>query len=316
MSGRKIIAVVGATGAQGGGLVRAIQADKTAGFAARAITRDVNSAAARQLAELGAEVVVADVDDLESLKKAFAGAYGAFCVTFYWNHMSPDQEQTQAKNMAQAGKAAGLHHVVWSTLEDTRKCIPLDDMRMPTLMGRYKVPHLDSKADSDVFFRDLGLPTTFLVTSFYWDNAIKFGMGPKKGPGGKLTLTLPMGKAKLAGIVAEDIGRSAYTVFQHPEEYIGKTIGIAGEHLTGEEIAAAFARALGEPVRYNAIEPEVYRSFGFPGADDLGNMFQYFRDFSDVVCSSRPVDLTHKLSPQLTTLDQWLAANKDNIPLE
>ncbi len=141
-------------------------------------------------------------------------------------------------------------------------------------------------------------------------------MGPKRGPDGKLTLTLPMGKAKLAGIVAEDIGRSAYTVFQHPEEYIGKTIGIAGEHLTGEEIAAAFARALGEPVRYSAIEPEVYRGFGFPGADDLGNMFQYFRDFSDVVCGSRPVDLTQKLNPQLTTLDQWLAANKGNIPLE
>ncbi len=316
MSRPKIIAVVGATGSQGGGLVRAIQADETKRFAARAITRDVNSAAARELTDLGAEVVAADVDDLDSLKKAFSGAYGAFCVTFYWNHMSPDQEQTQAKNMAEAAKAAGLQHVVWSTLEDTRNCIPLDDDRMPTLMGKYKVPHLDSKAESDPFFRDLGVPTTFLLTSFYWDNAIKFGMGPKRDSDGKLALTLPMGNAKLAGIVAEDIGRSAYAVFQHPEEYIGKTIGIAGEHLTGEEIAAAFARALGEPVRYNPIEPEVYRSFGFPGADDLGNMFQYFRDFSDVVCGSRPVDLTRKLNPQLTTLDQWLHANKGNIPLE
>lgn len=307
---------MGATGSQGGGLVRAIQADKTGHFAARAITRDVNSAAAGELAQLGAEVVAADVDDLDSLKKAFAGAYGAFCVTFYWNHMSPDQEQTQAKNMAQAAKAAALQHVVWSTLEDTRKCIPLDDDRMPTLMGKYKVPHLDSKAESDSSFHNLGVPTTFLLTSFYWDNAIKFGMGPKRDADGKLTLTLPMGNAKLAGIVAEDIGRSAYTVFQHPEEYIGKTIGIAGEHLTGEEMAAAFTRAFGEPVRYNAIEPEVYRGFGFPGADDLGNMFQYFRDFSHVVCDSRPVALTRKLNPQLTTLDQWLEANKNSIPLQ
>jgi uncharacterized protein YbjT (DUF2867 family) len=316
MSEQKIIAVVGATGSQGGGLVRAIQADKIGGFAARAITRDVNSAAARELAALGAEVVACDVGDLDSLKKAFAGSYGAFCVTFYWDHMSPDREKAQADNMARAAKAGGLRHVVWSTLEDTREHIALSDDRMPTLMGKYKVPHLDCKAEADASFRDLGVPTTFLLTSFYWDNAVKFDMGPKKDVEGKLTLTLPMGKAKLAGIVAEDIGRCAYGVFQHPEEYIGKTIGIAGECLTGDEIAAAFTRALGAPVRYNAIEPEIYRGFGFPGADDLGNMFQYFRDFSDVVCGLRPLELARKLNPQMETLEQWLAENIGKLVLE
>ena len=92
MSSKKVIAVVGATGAQGGGLVRAIAADPEGGFSARAITRNANSDKARELAELGAEVVEADVDDVASLERAFAGAYGAYCVTFFWEHFSPDRE--------------------------------------------------------------------------------------------------------------------------------------------------------------------------------------------------------------------------------
>ena len=315
MPEKKIIAVLGATGSQGGGLVRAILEDPKRTFLARAITRSAQSAQAKALAELGAQVVEANVDDLESLKSAFADAYGAFCVTFYWHHMSPDQEKTEAKNLAQAAKDAGLRHVIWSTLEDTRKLVPLSDDRMPTLMGRYKVPHLDSKGESDAFFRELDVPTTFLLTSFYWDNAILFGMGPKQQADGRLTLTLPMGNAKLAGIVSEDIGRCAFTILEHPDEYIGKTIGIAGQHLTGDEIAAAYSRALAHEVRYNAIEPEAYRSLGFPGADDLGNMFQYFRDFSDAVCAARNPEFTRQLNPRLQTLDQWLAQNKDRIPL-
>jgi len=121
MTEKKIIAVVGATGAQGGGLVRAILSDASGGFTARAITRNVNSDKARELTKQGAEVVAADVDSLESLKKAFQGAYGAFCVTFFWEHFSPQKEFAQAKAMATAAKHDGLEHVIWSTFEDTRK---------------------------------------------------------------------------------------------------------------------------------------------------------------------------------------------------
>ncbi|TFG50478.1 MAG: NmrA/HSCARG family protein, partial [Gemmatimonadales bacterium] len=180
MADRKIIAVVGATGAQGGGLVRAILADASGKFTVRAITRDVNSGRAQELAALGAEVVAADVDDVESLKRAFAGAYGAFCVTFFWAHFSPEKELVHAKNMAEAAKQAGVKHVIWSTLEDTRRWVPLSDNRMPTLMGKYKVPHFDAKGEANHFFTDAGVPTTFLLTSFYWDNFIFFGSGPKK----------------------------------------------------------------------------------------------------------------------------------------
>jgi len=316
MAEKKIIAVAGATGAQGGGLVRAIQSDASGGFKARALTRDVNSDKAKALAKLGAEVVAADVDDIESLKKAFAGAYGAFCVTFYWAHFSPEKELAQATAMAQAAKHAGLKHVIWSTLEDTRKWVPLSDNRMPTLMGKYKVPHFDAKGEADQVFIGLGLLVTILQTSFYWDNFIYFGLGPKKGPDGKLALTFPLDDKKLPGIASEDIGKCAYGIFKKGSEFIGKTVGIAGEHLTGAQMAAALTKALGQEVRYNAVPPDVYRSFGFPGAEDLGNMFQFKRDFEQYYCGARSPEFARSLNPELQNFETWLAQNKSRIPLE
>ena len=315
MADKKVIAVVGATGSQGGGLVRAILSDTSGGFAARALTRDVHSGKAKELAKLGAEVVQADVDDEESLKRAFTGAYGAYCVTFFWAHFSPEKEIAEAAAMARAAKRAGVEHVIWSTLEDTRQWVPVGDSRMPTLMGKYKVPHFDAKGEADHLFTALGVPTTFLLTSFYWDNLIGFGMGPRKGPDGKLAITLPMGDKKLPGIVAEDIGRCAYGIFKKGREFIGKTVGIAGEHLTGAQMAAALTTALGQEVRYNDVPPEVYRGFGFPGAEDLGNMFQFKRDFEEYFCGARNLDVARALNPSLQTFDGWLAENKSRIPL-
>ncbi len=316
MPDKKIIAVVGSTGAQGGGLVRAILNEPGSGFAARAITRNVNSDKAKALAKLGAEVVAANVDDLESLKRAFQGAYGAFCVTFYWEHFSPPKEVAQATAMAQAAKHNGLKHVIWSTLEDTRKWVPISDNRMPTLMGKYKVPHFDGKGEADQAFLRLNLPTTFLLTSFYWDNLIYFGMGPKKGPDGRLAFILPMGDKKLPAIAAEDVGKCAFGIFKRNADLIGKTVGIAGEHLSGAEMAAKLTKALGREVVHNALTPEAYRALGFPGADDLGNMFQFKRDFESDFRGARNLEFSRSLNPALQTFDQWLEKNKDRIPIE
>jgi uncharacterized protein YbjT (DUF2867 family) len=316
MPEKKIIAVCGATGAQGGGLVRAILNDPSGGFAARALTRDVNGAKALELAGLGAEIVAADVDNPESMKKAFTGAYGAFCVTFFWNHFSPEKEMAEAKSMAEAAKAAGLRHVIWSTLEDTRKWVPLSDNRMPTLQGQYKVPHFDAKGASDHFFADASVPTTFLLTSFYWDNFIHFGMGPKRGPDGKLAITFPTGDKKLPGIAAEDIGRCAYGILKRGPEFIGKAVGISGEHLTGAQMASIFSEVLGRDIRFNSVPPEAYRGFGFPGAEDLGNMFQFKRDFEDYFCGARNPEFARSVNPALQNFRTWLTANKNSIPLE
>ncbi|HVQ33172.1 MAG TPA: NmrA/HSCARG family protein [Lysobacter sp.] len=314
MQDSKLIAIVGATGAQGGGLARAILEDPQGGFRVRAITRHVDSDKARALAAAGAELVAADLDDEASLERALTGADGAFFVTNYWEHFSPEKEHQQARNMAQAAKAAHVKHIVWSTLEDTRERVPLTDDRMPTLMEHYKVPHFDAKGESDVLFE--GLPTTWLRTSFYWDNLIHFGMGPKPGPDGTLQFVLPMDDAKMPGIASEDIGRTAYGIFRAGDQFIGKHIAIAGEHLNGTEMAQQLGDALGREVRHAAVSPAEFREFGFPGADDLGNMFQYYRDFETDFRAPRDVEATRKLNPRLKSFKDWLQQNASKIPLE
>lgn len=313
--GRPVIVVTGATGAQGGGLVHAILEDPERPFAVRAVTRNAKSDRARELASLGADVVTADLDEPASLERAFDGAFGAFCVTNYWEHFSPERETQQGKNLARAAGAAGLEHVVWSTFEDTREWAPLDDPRMPTLMGNYKVPHFDAKADANATFRSLGVPTTMLLTSFYWDNLIYLGMGPQKGPDDRYAISLPMGDKKLPGIARDDIGRCAYGIFRAGDEYVDKTVGIAGRHLTGDEMAAELGKALGVSVHYNAITADAYRGLGFPGAEDLGNMFQFKRDFNDQFCAARDVARSRALYPGLQDFAGWLQRNKRLIPV-
>jgi uncharacterized protein YbjT (DUF2867 family) len=315
MADKKIIAVVGATGAQGGGLARAILSDPSSGFTVRALTRKVDADKAKELKKQGAEVVAADLDDVQSLKRAFAGAYGAFCLTNFWEHFSAQKEFDQAKNLAQAAKQAGVQHVIWSTLEDTRRWIPLTDNRMPTLNGKYKVEHFDAKGEADHLFTDAGVPTTFLLTSFYWENLIFFGAGPKKGPDGKLALAYPMGDKKLPGIAVDDIGKCALAIFKKGKEFIGKTVGIAGELLTVTQMAAALTKALGQEVRYHEVTPDEYRKFGFPGAEDMGNMFQFKRDFENVFCGARNPAFARSLNPSMQTFEQWLVHNKSRIPL-
>lgn len=316
MSQKKLIVVFGATGAQGGGLVHAILNDPQSEFAVRAVTRDPNSEKARELAALGAEVVAGDVDDLQSMKDALKGAYGAYFVTFFWAHYSAEKETSEAKNMAEAAKDAGLKHVIWSTLEDVRKYVPLNDDRMPTLQGKYKVPHFDGKGEADHYFIDAGVPVTFMLASYYWDNLIYFGMGPKKGADGKLAITFPMDDKKMAGIAAGDIGKCAYGIFKKGESLIGKRVGIAGDQLTCTEMANELSTALGQQVSYNEITPAQYRGFGFPAADDLGNMFQFYRDFDDVCNSVRDVAFSRELNPELQSFETWAKENAQRIPLE
>jgi uncharacterized protein YbjT (DUF2867 family) len=304
----KIIAVVGSTGAQGGGLVRAITADPGSGFTARAITRDPGKDKAKALAAAGAEVVSGDLDNVESLKKAFAGAHGVYAVTNFWEHFSGEKEIQQAKNIAEAAKAAGVKHVIWSTLEDTRKLMSADDTRMPILQGKYRVPHFDAKAEADAAFA--GLPVTYLVTSFYWDNLYMFGLAPKKDDKGVYSWTFPMGEAKLPGIAAEDIGKVAFGIFKAGQEYIGKRVGIAGESLSFQEMSKKLESIGISPVQFNPVDANVFRGFGFPGADEYGNMFQVYRDFEKEVNAARSVDLARKLNPALQSFDQWLAKNK------
>src|SRR5690606_35370244 len=156
---------------------------------------------------------------------------------------------------------------------------------MPVLMGRYNVPHYDAKGEANRAYAERGVPTTLLYTSFYWDNLVHFGMGPRRGPDGLLAFLLPMGRAKLPGIAAADIGACAFAIFARGEELAGKSVGIAGEHLTGAQMAEQLALALGEPVAHADLSRDEYAALGFPGAADLANMFQFKRDFERSYCA-------------------------------
>jgi uncharacterized protein YbjT (DUF2867 family) len=315
MSDTKTIAVIGSTGAQGGGLVRAILADPDRRFAARAVTRTPGSEKARALAAAGAEVVAGDADDQASLERAFAGAHGAFLVTNFWEHLSPERELKQAAALARATKAAGVAHAVWSTLEDTRLAFPLDDPRLKTLHGKYKVPHFDAKGEADAIFAAEAAPTSYLMAAFYWENFIYFGQGPRKGPDGNLVLALPLGGGKLPGIAAEDIGRCAYGIFQRGPQAAGQGFGVAGDVLSGPEYAAAFSRHLGAPVSFYDMPFDKYRALGFPGADDMGNMFEYQAILGEEFNRNRSPDVARSLNPALQSFDVWLGANASRIPI-
>jgi uncharacterized protein YbjT (DUF2867 family) len=315
MTNKKVIAVLGATGAQGSGLIRAILNDKNSEFKVRALTRDVNSDKAKTLKKLGADLMEVDIDNYESLKNAFAGAYGVYAVTFFWAHFSGDKEISEAKSIAKAAKEQNVQHLIWSSLEDTRNWIPLTDNRMPTLQGKFKVPHFDAKGESNKFFIEAGVPTTIMNTSYYWENFIYFGTGPKRGEDGKLKLILPMGDKKLPGIAVEDIGKCAFAVFKRGNEFIGKTIGIAGEHLTGKQMAQSFSKVLGQEVEHISPSFNEFRNSGFPGADEMGNMYQFKHDFEEDYCRARNLDFTRSLNPELKNFDTWLKENKERIPI-
>ncbi len=260
-------------------MTRALLADST--FAVRAVTRDASSLKAKQLAEMGADVVEADVFDEASLREAYDGAYGAFCVTFFWAHMSVAKEHVEARNMANASRATDLQHVVWSTLEDTRWAVSLDDQRMPTIAGQYKVPHFDGKSEADAFFFEAGVPTTFLQTTFFWENFLN-GMGPTRNESGNLELTLPLGTGTLAGIATDDIGAVVAGIFNDRDRFVGKTFGIAAEFVNGKQIAAAFSEVTGEAVDYRPMDFDDYRKLDFRLRKSLATCFSTTPTFQSI----------------------------------
>ncbi len=320
MSDKKLIAVLGATGSQGGGLVRAILDDPDQRFRVRALTRNAGSAKARELAAAGAEVTEADLDDGASMRTAFEGATGAYVVTNYWAERTPADEATrtraemelaQATTAALAAKETGVEHVIWSTLEDTREVLGTDD-RVPTVDEHYKVPHFDAKAEADGVFREHDVPTTFLRTTFFFEGFAS-GLGPSRADDGALVLTVPMADQPLSGIGVADIGKTALGIFARGGEFVGQTVSIAGDHLTGDQYAAALSDALNEPVTYRPIGWDDYRAQGFPAAVEMGNMFQYYAENSARFVGDRNLTEVRRLDPELQSFRDWLAVHARDI---
>lgn len=313
MTDKKTIAVLGATGSQGGGMVRALLDDGT--FAVRALTRDPSSPKGVALADAGAQVVAADLDDEASLSDAFDGIHGAFVVTNYWapeedGRSRAERELAQARSAARALGRAGARHVVWSTLEDTRGRFA-DDAAIPDVEG-YKVPHFDAKAEADEFFAEL--PTTYLRTTLFYENFAN-SFPPMRGDDGGLILGVPIADRPLAGIAVEDIGRTALGVFHRGDALVGQRVGIAGDILTGDGYAAALTEALGEKVTYRPLTFDQFRAQGFPSAVEMGNMFQYYAEDAAAFTGDRDLNRVRELNPRLQSFREWLAQHRDEIPV-
>jgi uncharacterized protein YbjT (DUF2867 family) len=324
MTDKKIIAVVGATGAQGGGLARAILADPEGPFAVRALTRTPDSAKAKELAAQGAEVVHADLDDEASMRKAFEGAYGAFIVTDFWVRRTPEEEAArsrpqmeldQADTAARAAKQARLKHVVWSTLEDTRPHFEHLGSNAPMLDHGYTVPHFDAKAEANASFIRRSIPTTFLETTAYYE-VLLMGAGPHRGADGQLAITNAMGDSVLALVWSEDIGRTAYGIFRAGPRFIGRTISLAGAHVTGVELAELFTKVLGEQVVYRPMSNDQLRASGMPGIDEMANTWLFYAEAHESFVAARNLDRIREINPQLKPLEEWLTEHRNEIPLD
>ncbi|XP_063285088.1 nmrA-like family domain-containing protein 1 [Pelobates fuscus] len=289
----KIIAVFGATGAQGGSVAKALLEDGT--FVVRAVTRDPSKPAALKLKEAGAEVVAADLDDKKSLEAALSGAYGAFVVTNFWEHFSKDKEIAQGKLIADISKSLGLKHVVFSGLEDVKK----------QTGGKLEVLHFDGKGEVEVYFRSIGVPMTSVRLPSYYENLLTF-FRPKKSDDGKTyTLSIPMGDVLFDGMSVADLGHVVASILKSPSEYAGKDIGLSTDKLTVEQYAAILSKATGKTIKDAKVSPDAYEKMGFPGAAELANMFRFNQMIPD-----RDVSLTLKLNPKAKRFQQWAEENK------
>ena len=296
-----IVAVCGATGSQGGSVVTALLQSKK--FKVRALTRKPDGEKAKSLRDRGCEVMKVDFDQsLEEMKQSFDGCHGAFLVTNFWEHFSAEKEYAQGVALADVTKAAGVKHVVWSTLEDTR--LFKDDI---PYVGKYKVAHFDEKGRVNEYMKSIHLPVTLLFTSFYWENLTSM-MNPQKQEDGSYSMVYPMGDVPLPGVATVDIGRCVSAIFEKGYTKIGETFGLSSEHLKLLEMAAILSEVSGKNVKYVCLEAQAYRELGFPGAVEIGSMFQFKRDHNEEFCAARNMDKVRALF-EPTSFKDWCKGN-------
>lgn len=294
MAGKKTITVFGATGAQGGSVVKALLQDKS--FAVRAVTRDVTKPAAQELKKAGAEVVCADLDDETSVKAALKGAYGAFVVTNFWEHMDKDKEIKQGKQIADLCKQLELQHVVYSGLENVYKLTG----------GKLEVPHFDSKGVVEEYIRQIKVPMTSVRLAFYFENFLTLCKPQKSQDGKTYQLVIPMGDIPMDGISVMDFGPIVCSILKNPSEYTGKDIGLSADKLTIKQYAEIMSEVTGKTIVDSKITPEAYVKLNFPIVQEMYSMFLFYQ-----MRPGRNVELTRKLNRNVKTFKQFMEANKE-----
>lgn len=295
MSEKKRILVTGATGAQGGSVANFLL--KSGKYSVRALTRDAGSERALNLKDAGAEIVEGNMDDVQSLIDAMKDCYGVFGVTSFWEHFQ--KEYDHGKNLVDAVSKSNIEHFVFSTLPGVKKISN----------GKYEAPHLDLKAELEDYSKSMNLKATYVHAAFYYENFLAF-FPPQKQADGSFAFGFPQ-ENNLRGISIEDLGGIVLYVFEHPEEYIGKTIFAAGDSITPAEYAAVMSEILDKKINFNFVPQDVFAGFGFPGAEDLAGMFAFQQEF--LPPPHTDADDSRKMFPELKTFRQWMELNKDKF---
>jgi uncharacterized protein YbjT (DUF2867 family) len=273
------ILVTGATGQQGGAVLRHL---RTRGFAVRALTRDMHSPAARTLAARGIGVIQGNFDDRASLERALDGAYGAYAVQTPWQSGGVEGEVRQGIAFADAAKAAGIQHLVYSSVGSADR--------------QTGIPHFESKYQIEEHIRAIGLPHTILRPVFLMENFLS-NRDTIVVSG---TLAEPLMPATPLQMVAvDDIGAFAALAFAEPEQWIGRAIELAGDELTMPQAAERFGRVIGRPVQYVQVPMAEFRR---TSGEEQATMFTWFNQ----VGYGADLPTLRAIYPALTSLEQWL----------
>jgi uncharacterized protein YbjT (DUF2867 family) len=274
----RMILVIGATGQQGGAAARALLEH---GYRVRGLTRSPNKPRALAMSELGVEMVKGDLDDLDSLDAALQGAYGVFVVTDFWEH-GYDGEVRHGRNIADAAKAAGIGHLVYSSVASADR--------------NTGIPHFDSKFEIENYIRESGLNFTIIRPVSFMQNWT--GARPVIEAQGLQTPQRPNSKTYL--ISTRDIGRFAAEAFDDPDKWLDVELDIAGDAYTMLELADLFSQVVGKPVRYSQTDWDEYAK---SNGDEMTLMVRWF----DEVGYNVEVESLRAEYPWMTGFDDYLA---------
>ncbi|KAI0198340.1 NMRAL1 protein [Astrocystis sublimbata] len=304
MSDKKIITVFGATGNQGGAIVKQFLNDpelnKT--WTVRGVTRDVSKESSKTLASQGAEVVAANLDDTQSLIEALAGSDTVYAVTNYWEYLDMKREEQQGRNIADAAKAVGVKHLIFSTLLDITK---LTDGKLS------RVYHFDSKAHAAEYVRSLGIPATFFMPGFYMPN-IPGGMLSQRGE--NWVLSLPIAASSPIPLYdPADTGKYVKAIMSNKEALLGKGFTASTEYLTAQEVLDTFKAVFpeaGKSAAYFQTPKDAFYDFmkstGMPdfAVDEMYENMVLLQDFG--YYGGLPLEESHKfVTEKLTTVAEF-----------
>eukprot|EP01132_Coremiostelium_polycephalum_P004598 gene4598-5740_t len=297
---QKIVTVFGATGQQGGSVVQQLLKNPSA-WKIRAVTRDTKSAKSQELLNRGVELVQLDVTkaNAEEVSKGIQGSDSVFLVTDYWSYWNREAEI--GKTIVDGVVKANIKHLVYSSLAGVNNITK----------GAISVPHFDLKFDVKEYAvqqskKNPSLISSFVYAPFYLQNFLSFSK-PKLGDDGVYSFTLPQDpKVPLDVADINDIGPLTEAVLANPTKFVNAEIPFS-TRLTGDEIAAKISKFTGKQVKFNSVPTNVYAKFGFPGAEELALMFQYYNEYGTFY------GLDTSIAPKLihvTTLDEFLAKSK------